>query len=364
LIEFFQVDISHEIRAISQVDVSDGTFCTFSNLETSWLDEQLTWDPAEYGGIYAISLPEGKYWSPELEKQFPGACGGVTAYENFKIENATLSYDGKVLVYVYKLFGSLCQVDLTYYPFDEHVCIHQFYSTKYNQNELSINLLHDKIIGGTYLENQEWKVTQTVSHVVNISIQRLSVTFASNYITIERRPGFIMINKFAPACLLSALHSSLPLIPPNNERLSFAITNYLALMFLTVSFVSDMPRNSVNTTMLSYCLLGLSIAASISVLWSVFVVRLANATNRTRKIPKWLLNRIRRKSSITTPQFEDREEEKNVEEMTKEIEHEYGWYEAAMYLDKVYFITSLCIIIVLLTAVWFMYTFSKDQKNE
>ncbi|XP_053381958.1 neuronal acetylcholine receptor subunit alpha-3-like [Mercenaria mercenaria] len=320
----------------------------------SWLDEQLSWNPRDYGGIDTISLPEGQYWTPDLEKPFHGACGDRAQDELFKIENVTLTSEGKILLSVYKQLGALCIVDMTYYPFDKHTCIHQFYSTKYAHNELAVNFLNEIIIGEIYKENQEWKVSKTESYVVNLTLDRMSVAYASNHITIERRPSFILISKFLPAVLLMILHLSVPLVPPDSERLSFATTTYLALLFINISFISDMPRNSIKIIMLSYFLLASNAIATLEVIWSIFIVCLSNTPTSKRKVPKFLLGLLEVKDKEVTP-LKDEENDMDKPAKTADKLKDIGWYEVSRYLDKVYFIVSLFLVTIMFAVMVYIF---------
>jgi hypothetical protein len=133
-----------------------GYMCTYSAITITWLDELLTWNSSDYGGITKLTLQPGKCWTPQLIHTYSDFCKGKQAKGISESANITLTNDGTVSMYYGALLEAKCAIDMKLFPFDEHICWNQFYSTKYTADELKIHFIeksiHDK---QNYRENPE-----------------------------------------------------------------------------------------------------------------------------------------------------------------------------------------------------------------
>ncbi|XP_060580580.1 acetylcholine receptor subunit delta-like [Ruditapes philippinarum] len=350
-----KVNISQTIRAISSFDVVTGLMCSYSFISMSWKDELLTWNSSDYGDITQVTLPSDILWNPQLEKTFAGACKDTDVEEKLPILNISLSNDGVVFVYQAKSIGAMCVIDMKMFPFDKHTCVHHFFTSKYTLNELEIQFIQQNVVDKTYYsENQEWSVDKSNVFVTDYkdTLSSLHISYATSLITVKRRPSFIMINNFAPAWLVSVLIIFAPFVPPDCERLSFSITTYLAMIFMNVSFVSEIPRNSIEIILFSQSLLAFNIISTMGIIWSIFIVSLSKISTKDRKVPgvfkKYLSKNIKKvKSEDHVNSIDEGDEnEKSGEPKISDgfdsnVAGEIGWYDMACFLDKIYFVMSV-----------------------
>ena len=85
-----------------------------------WLDEHLKWDLAENSGIKTLRLPSNQVWLPDTyiynSANKDGVQGSIVG------PYIMLSNDGLIKFPVPMKLKSTCEVDITYFPFDEQVC--------------------------------------------------------------------------------------------------------------------------------------------------------------------------------------------------------------------------------------------------
>ncbi|XP_060580587.1 acetylcholine receptor subunit gamma-like [Ruditapes philippinarum] len=322
----------------------------------SWIDELLTWNSSDYGGITEVTLPPDTYWNPQLEKTVPGAC---LDEDKVPILNVTLSNDGVVFVHEAKSIAASCLIEMKMFPFDKHECVHQFYTSRYKPYEVEIEFNKQEVFDKTfYNENQEWSVDKSDVNVTEYkdTLSSLYISFAAGFVTLKRRPNFIMMNNFAPAWLVSVLMIFAPFVPPDCERLSFSITIYLAMIFMNVSFVYEIPRNSIEIILISQSMLAFSIISTIGIIWSIFIVSLSKTSLEDRKVPgifkKFLSKKVQKIKDNVYPICDGDESEKSGEPkictvFDRNVAKEIGWYEVTRLLDKIYFVISVltCVVV-------------------
>ena len=83
-----------------------------------WVDERITWSPADYGGITTQLYQLPDIWYPVLVLGNPyGSVDDVAA----KWMTVRYYFNGVALFSPGAVFKATCSVDVTYYPFDKQV---------------------------------------------------------------------------------------------------------------------------------------------------------------------------------------------------------------------------------------------------
>ena len=133
--------------------MSTGHITAPSFLYISWLDNRLTWEPADYGGITYIAIPKNVCWIPDL------ILVTGSGNENTKIGQiyspAWLKDNGVVDMITGEYFVSTCTTDSNWYPFDSQTCQFRIGSTMYDTSELILTPTIDVINTGFYTNNKE-----------------------------------------------------------------------------------------------------------------------------------------------------------------------------------------------------------------
>ena len=152
-------------------------------------------------------------------------------------------------------------------------------------------------------ENGEWALENTKAAVMLIQekrIERLSVHMVEVSFTLKRRPMFSLINIYAPIALMTSLNIATCYVRPDSgERLSFAVTLYLSLVFSTTAAIDTIPNNSLKMPFMSYGILMINLINTVGVTWSIFIVHLASVKiTDAKRIPAFILKLLERRRRI------------------------------------------------------------------
>lgn len=364
---------------IEHVNVATGELLTVSFISLSWIDEYLVWNPNDYSGIVKLSLPFDMLWVPPLAQQYGESRENTGQVINAGFAPVVVYPNGTVHLGTTGYYKTKCDIDTSLYPFDSHQCSFWFTSARYDKDEMVLYAPLSGIAFDLFQENNAWIIQNTNSetlvyasgpsgHIVN----GLRFGFA-----LTRRPAFELINTYAPILLLTTLNAVTSFVPPDSgERLSFAITLYLAFIFLTTSLIDEMPRNAIQITTTSYVMLSLNALNTAGVMWSVFIVRLSKWPSTVRKIPnvlkaivRWVRHKSHalRKTKVDGIIIKDSRDEDNVDHDVSNIAdrnenvhwdesghppEEITWLHVAGVLDIIYFIlTSILVTTVMLVMI-------------
>ncbi|KAL4228245.1 hypothetical protein ACF0H5_013678 [Mactra antiquata] len=288
-----EVNVIQGLYEIHSLDVTGGHLIVVGFLEMSWRDEYLVWNQSEYGGVNRISVDHNKIWEPGLVQK-----DGVHADSSGKVLNTDfyrifLSSDGEVHLSTAGYFGSNCNIDTKHYPFDTHECHFNFISFKYTSYEVALRTPNEVSLA-IYTEDDAWDISDTLSQSLATEFDGDYLSNIQNTVTLRRKPLFVFVNRYMPLMLLTILNAVTSMIPQScGERISFAVTIYLAFIFMSVSLVDDLPQNSISISLSSYGVLIVSLFNTSNVIWSVAITRMSVWNSNNSNIPKLLINLVR-----------------------------------------------------------------------
>ncbi|XP_060577235.1 neuronal acetylcholine receptor subunit alpha-6-like [Ruditapes philippinarum] len=249
------VNYTLDIIYIQEFDEVKQKFSFIGVASIIWIDEEMKWNPAEYGGLDSLLTASGPFWKPEIT--LANSVGGIEpiAADDLKIR---FSPNGYAYYTPGKLFSSACDVDVTFYPFDIHTCQLRFTPHGHRPDEVLINVENTKVGQEFFLQNGGWKLVD--SHI-NVSL----FTFFSEltvYITIERKPRYAIVNVILPIIFLAYLSNVVFVIPAEcGERISYSITVLLATAVYVTIVGDNLPKTSFPMAYFSYYLLALLITS-------------------------------------------------------------------------------------------------------
>ena len=156
-------------------------------------------------------------------------------------------YNGSVFWPIPTRFKSTCQIDVTYFPYDEQECKLKFGSWTYNGYQVSIEERSDAIELSNYVPNGEWDLLDT-SYQVNIVRYPCcpepfpDITF---YVRIRRRILYYLYSVVFPCVMLSILTLLVFCLPPESgEKIALGITVLLAFSVFMLAIAESMPETS------------------------------------------------------------------------------------------------------------------------
>lgn len=156
-------------------------------------------------------------------------------------------YNGSVFWPIPTRFKSTCQIDVTYFPYDEQECKLKFGSWTYNGYQVSIEQRSDAIELSNYIPNGEWELLDT-SYQVNVVRYACcpepfpDITF---YVRIRRRILYYLYSAVFPCVMLSILTLLVFCLPPESgEKIALGITVLLAFSVFMLAIAESMPETS------------------------------------------------------------------------------------------------------------------------
>ncbi|XP_060072880.1 neuronal acetylcholine receptor subunit alpha-6-like [Ylistrum balloti] len=264
--------------AILDVNAVEEKLTTTASLVLKWKDENLSWDPDDYGGVEELLIPQTEMWTPDmaLDNNFNKMKG---LGDGFVLIN--VKYDGSVYWEPYEVFVTKCAMNIENFPFDIQIC-HLNVGVWTNEiDKVLVRLDQDEISYEYFQENSEWDIIGQETQMFQTTTRNSMIEFS---LKIKRKPQYYLYNIVAPILMLSILAVFTFAIPvESGEKLGFCMTVYLAFaVFLTI-ISSSLPVSSVMSLLGKY-LLFLLIIGTLIVMICTLEIRIHFRRN-SRRIP-------------------------------------------------------------------------------
>ena len=143
-------------------------------LRHEWYDENLKWDPAEFGGIKELFVPPEKLWLPDVVL-YNNADGN---YQVTLMTKVALSYNGHIVWEPPVIYKSSCLIDVEYFPYDEQHCHMKFGTWTYDGLEVDLRHLQD--------DDANESAVAYIEHAIDISSYYESVEWDLLAVPAER----------------------------------------------------------------------------------------------------------------------------------------------------------------------------------
>ncbi|RWS09251.1 neuronal acetylcholine receptor subunit beta-3-like protein [Dinothrombium tinctorium] len=118
--EQIEVRLAFVIAKIIDLDTRTAILTMDAELPCKWKDEHLFWVPQIFGGIETLTLKYDEIWRPPISLYFIAADSSHSS--KFEPHNLLLSYTGEVSWWPQVSLKTYCEIDLSNFPFDAHVC--------------------------------------------------------------------------------------------------------------------------------------------------------------------------------------------------------------------------------------------------
>lgn len=273
-------------HGVKDYDDKRGRLTITCDLSFMWFDESLKWNVSEFN-VDVIHVRKRNIWIPKLSL--------INSYYDIKPlghdddnEDLLIDSSGSVLYKHGTILYSICDADVTYFPFDIQTCKLMFQPVSYNQQELNYTIANRKI-NDAVDENGMWGVNEMTFKKFNF-ISHEEVTHLTFNIKIKRAPLYYILNIILPIHFICLLNSLVFLLPADSgERTSFAVTMLLAMaLFLTI--VADILPETSKPSILIFLLIG---KFGMSGLILVCVMVSLHCRHNSTHVPIWLRRLIR-----------------------------------------------------------------------
>ncbi|XP_061179319.1 neuronal acetylcholine receptor subunit alpha-7-like [Saccostrea echinata] len=258
-----QMQMSLWISSINDVSAVNQKMVTTAYLNVKWKDEIITWNSANTG-IYWIQFNQNDLWIPDLVLK-----NGFTEFKPLggKFYYVFVDYDGTIHWYPYMVFESICDIDISHYPFDKQTCNIIFKTWSYTRWEINLTVSAEKVGFYEFVPNSVWEVTSTDA-TFNLLSSQTDVTFVIN---LRRKSLYYVLNLILPILLLNILNLFVFIIPADTgEKMGFAVTIFLTFAVFLTMVSGELPINSDSVSILSiYLIIQLIISVLILMITSL-----------------------------------------------------------------------------------------------
>uniref|UniRef100_A0A914WSI7 Uncharacterized protein n=1 Tax=Plectus sambesii TaxID=2011161 RepID=A0A914WSI7_9BILA len=207
----------------------------------TWNDYKLRWSPEEYAGIKDIRYPSpGNIWKPDILLY-------NSADEKFDSTfpvNFVVSHNGDVLQAPPGIVKCSCDVDITWFPFDDQICFLKFGSWTYSVMKLDLQIDKDGLNETHemdlqyYVENGEWILIRTPTRREEDPFAEEPYVQLYFYFHIRRRTLYYGLNWIIPSVLISLMTVLGFTLPPEaGEKITLVAFFSSCMMVVSASVV-------------------------------------------------------------------------------------------------------------------------------
>ncbi|XP_060086162.1 acetylcholine receptor subunit alpha-like [Ylistrum balloti] len=262
--EAMDVQVDLFLMGVINIDEVQGSMTTTVFLDIRWEDGLLKWTESMYNGTKHIYIPQSDIWKPDI-----AVNNGFTKRKELgdPFTLVTVQSYGTVSWQPFEILETKCSINIRFFPFDKQVCNLEFGVWTSNVNEIGVIVGSKGIRMDTYQGNGEWDVLKTAVLGSGSNVFNTEVKFS---ITLQRKPGYIMVNVVLPILLLSILSTCTFLLPVDSgEKMSFSVTLYLSFaVFLTI-VGSSLPETSTMSLLSMYLVVLSSIGTAVIIITSI-----------------------------------------------------------------------------------------------
>lgn len=171
----------------------------------------------------------------------------VESHEGYMQSLSMVQYDGHVFWPPIVRMRSSCKMDITYFPFDDQICLLKLGSWAYDGFQVDVMNRTTDIDLSNYVDNGEWILidTKAVRKVVHYPCCPEPFPDVTFYIHMRRRTLYYMFNVIVPCILLSTLSLAGFYLPPDcGEKITLGLTVLLALSVFMLLVADNIPATS------------------------------------------------------------------------------------------------------------------------
>ncbi|KAK3726317.1 hypothetical protein QZH41_012734 [Actinostola sp. cb2023] len=283
------VEVKFGIAYTQIVDLNEKDQVLESNIwvRMHWKNHLLQWNESEYGGITTINITPKKMWLPDIvlhnnaEENLPSG----TLYQ-FKTK-VMLTNNGGCTWYAPTILRSGCNIDITYFPFDDQLCELKFGSWTFNGLQVNIVQMEDEADLKFYMKSSEFKLISAKAkrNVVTYSCCPEPYPDITFYIHVRRDPVFYLFNIIIPCMVLTLLSVMTFLLPPEfGERITLVIESFFAMAVIILNVSDQIPVSSDATPILMRLLM----AAMFQIGGCLLANAIALNMYKRCEVPEWV----------------------------------------------------------------------------
>ncbi len=167
-------------------------------------------------------------------------------YEDYNNFRAIITSNGIVRWEPGGVFKTMCQIDITYYPFDEQHCDLIFGAWSYHTSKMNLTSEKDIVNLDSYKLNGEWEIMGTVAQRNEFFYECCPNERFSNVrfvIYMRRRHTFYIMNVILPSILTSVLLLSIFFCTPG-QKVQIGVVVLLSFRIFLINVSGNIPKTS------------------------------------------------------------------------------------------------------------------------
>merc|ERR1719340_86842 len=274
------------LQQIMDVDERNQMISTNLWLNLEWHDSNLIWNETEYGQVKDIRMPPTRIWKPDI-LMYNSAS---EAFDGTYQTNVVVTSGGLCTYIPPGIFKSSCQIDITWFPFDDQNCEMKFGSWTYNGFKVNFMLQQDSGDISGFIANGEWALLGVPAKLNEVIYEccpepYLDITFI---IKIRRRTLYYFFNLIVPCLLIASMAVLGFTLPPDSgEKLSLGVTILLSLTIFLNTVSAIIPITSDSPLIGTYFNCIMFMVAS-SVVTTIMILNYHHRLADTHEMPPWV----------------------------------------------------------------------------
>ena len=147
----------------------------------------------------------------------------------------------------------MCEIDITYYPFDEQMCSMKFGAWSYHTGKMNLTSHGEEVNLDSYSINGEWEI-------YNTDVIRNEFSYENNpnekfgfidfQVFLRRRHTFYVLNVILPSIMTSVLLLSVFFCTPG-QKVQIGVVVLLSFRIFLLNVADDIPKTSDHIPLLS-----------------------------------------------------------------------------------------------------------------
>jgi hypothetical protein len=344
-------------------------------IDLSWKDQHFAWNQTEFTNVKSILFPMKHIWIPDI--CIANAVTNDKCMLGTEFGQVLLEYSGKVTLWRYREIQTICNIDITLFPFDQQTCSIKI-GTVYSEDEkLHLQPSYDKVDLSNYARNEEW-------NIIDSFVEKKLLTFNKNFTELEftfvlvRKPLFHLYNTVLPILILSVLNMACFIVPiESGEKIGMTMAIFLSFAVFTTLISEMAPRSGENVFIFGIFMVMHLFMSGLTIVLEVIVLNVYHKPKdmKMKPIYIWLFTKICNKEKKTMAEEKEATYGKMIlqikngsalwwnkevgnqsnhivdqNEVASHVEETEDWQKLAAGLDKVFgcVVTAINVLLILL----------------
>lgn len=344
------VTVDFTLITIANLDEVTSEMITVGSFIISWKDEKIRWTPSSYGNTLKLYIDESVVWKPSMTFLNPMSTNvGLLGMKQSRIKYYE---DGSAYWMIADRYQTTCDFDTRYFPFDEQTCDMKIMAWDYSIEEVLIYPYQPKVDLNHYSENGAWELVSTETKMDTLST--FSVVVFS--LKLKRRALFFVTNLLIPVFTMLLLNTLVFILPSDSgERVGYSITCLLALAVFLTLVSEGLPQVSKPMPVIGYVLTLYLLISALICVETIYILRLHHKEENEEVSPFFtkIYNILtcatcKKRSGTVKTSSSSHINLTKVEEFNDQKKPEplpITWKKLSSRLDKICFISNLCVVI-------------------